>query len=107
MICTFGDITDVTWWRSSGSRRASSSAATAGSRVAMGRAGWESRDVEAARAAHAELAGLPAKRARTRIAELLGEVGSLVGEPKPVRHVVKFYEKGERPLEIVSSRSGS
>ena len=54
--------------------------------------------------AHGELAGLPTKRARTRVAELLAEVGSLVGEPTPVRHVVKFYEKGERPLEIVSSR---
>jgi valyl-tRNA synthetase len=27
-----------------------------------------------------------------------------VGEPTPVRHVVKFYENGQRPLEVVSSR---
>ena len=105
MICTFGDVTDVTWWRE----------LKLPTRVVVGRdgnvgasrwgePGWESRDVESARATHAELAGLPTKRARTRIAELLRTSGHLVGEPTPVRHVVKFYEKGERPLEIVSSR---
>ena len=42
--------------------------------------------------------------ARRRIVELLRESGDLVGEPRPVTHAVKFYEKGDRPLEIVSSR---
>src|SRR4029077_2747228 len=28
----------------------------------------------------------------------------LVGAPKPITHPVKFYERGDRPLEIVSSR---
>ncbi|HLH14229.1 MAG TPA: class I tRNA ligase family protein, partial [Solirubrobacteraceae bacterium] len=32
------------------------------------------------------------------------ESGAMVGEPKPVTHAVRFYERGERPLEIVSSR---
>ena len=36
--------------------------------------------------------------------ELLGASGEMRGEPKPVQHSVKFYEKGERPLEIVTSR---
>jgi len=105
MICTFGDITDVTWWREL--KLATRVVVGRDGRIAAsrwGEPGWESRDVEAARSAHDELAGLPTKRARTRVAELLAEVGSLVGEPTPVRHVVKFYEKGERPLEIVSSR---
>ena len=30
--------------------------------------------------------------------------GELVGEPKPITHPVKFYERGDRPLEIVTSR---
>ncbi len=105
MICTFGDVTDVTWWRE----------LRLPTRVVVGRDGtiapprwgepaWESRDVEDAHRAHAEIAGLPTKRARKRMGELLGEAGSLVGEPTPVRHAVKFYERGERPLEIVSSR---
>ena len=29
---------------------------------------------------------------------------SSIGDPKPFTHVVKFYEKGDRPLEIVSTR---
>jgi len=105
MICTFGDLTDVTWWRE----------LRLPARVVIGRdgtilpprwgeAGWESRDVEAANRAQGELAGMHPRKARARIAELLRGSGHLVGEPKPVRHAVKFYERGERPLEIVSSR---
>src|SRR5439155_17057526 len=50
----------------------------------------------------AELAGLTVDEARTRIVPLLGP--DLVGEPRPVTHPVKFYENGERPVEIVTSR---
>ena len=32
------------------------------------------------------------------------ESGELVGEPQPVTRAVKFFEKGERPVEIVTSR---
>ena len=105
MICTFGDLTDVTWWRE----------LRLPARVVVGRdgtilpprwgeAGWDSRDVEAATRAQGELAGMHPRKARARIAELLRGSGHLVGEPKPVRHPVKFYERGERPLEVVSSR---
>ena len=51
-----------------------------------------------------ELAGLSAAKARARIVELLRESGDLIGEPRPITHAVKFYEKGDRPLEIVTSR---
>jgi valyl-tRNA synthetase len=105
MICTFGDITDVTWWRE----------LKLPARVVVGRdgtiapprwgdPGWESRDVEAAARAQRELSGLPSRKARAKIAELLRDAGRLVGEPKTVRHAVKFFERGERPLEVVSSR---
>ena len=30
--------------------------------------------------------------------------GDLLGEPEPVVHPVKFYEKGDRPLEIITTR---
>jgi valyl-tRNA synthetase len=105
MICTFGDVTDVTWWREL--RLPARVVVQRDGTVAAprwGEPGWESRDVDAARRAQGELAGLPAKRARTRIVELLGESGQLLGEPTQVRHAVKFYENGQRPLEIVSSR---
>ena len=44
------------------------------------------------------------KQAQARIVEMLAASGDLVGEPKPITHPVKFYEKGDRPLEIVTSR---
>ena len=105
MICTFGDVTDVLWWRELGLP----------TRVVMqrdgsiapprwGEDGWPSRDLERATAMQDEIAGMPAKKARRRIAELLAESGDLVGQAVAVRHPVKFYERGERPLEIVSTR---
>jgi len=105
MICTFGDVTDITWWRELGLPtrvviRRDGTLATG----RFGEAGWESEDPQAANAAMAELEGRSAKQARRRIAELLAERGALLAEPTPVRHVVKFYEKGDRPLEVITSR---
>ena len=105
MICTFGDITDVTWWREL--KLPARVVVQRDGKIApprWGEPGWESRDADAAARAQAELAGLPAKRARKKVAELLAASGHLVGEPEPVRHVVKFYERGERPLEVISTR---
>src|SRR4029077_8717321 len=50
------------------------------------------------------LVGLSAVKARARIVELLRDSGALIGEPRPITHQVKFYEKGDRPLEIITSR---
>ncbi|HEX7246659.1 MAG TPA: valine--tRNA ligase, partial [Actinomycetota bacterium] len=104
-VCTFGDVTDVVWWRDLELparvivRRDGTLAAGR-----FGEPGWESRDPDAANAAMAQLEGKAAKQARKQIVELLREGGWLVGEPEPVQHVVKFYEKGDRPLEVISSR---
>ena len=57
-----------------------------------------------AQAAYDQLANLSAAKARTRIVEMLRESGDMIGEPRPITHPVKFYEKGDRPLEIVTSR---
>ena len=105
MICTFGDITDVTWWRElnlpvraivqmDGTLRP----------VSWGAPGWESRDPSRAQKYYDDLARLSSAKARTKIVEQLRESGALQGDPRPIAHVVKFYEKGDRPLEIVSSR---
>jgi valyl-tRNA synthetase len=72
--------------------------------VGGGSDGRDSADSAAAQGAYDQLTGLSAAKARTRIVELLRETGDLVGEPRPITHAVKFYEKGDRPLEIVSSR---
>jgi valyl-tRNA synthetase len=57
-----------------------------------------------AQRAYDELTRLSPTRARVKIVEQLKASGDLVGEPKPITHAVKFYEKGDRPLEIVTSR---
>src|SRR5262249_19650051 len=105
MICTFGDITDVTWWRELhlALRVVVERDGTIGAGT-FGGPGWGSRAPGGANAAMERLTGSPVRRARTTIVDLLREHGALLGEPQPVRHVVKFYEKGERPLEIISSR---
>src|SRR5699024_5665440 len=59
---------------------------------------------EAGRAAYAELAGKTVFSAQKRIVELLGESGELAKTGDTFQHPVKFFEKGDRPLEIVSTR---
>jgi valyl-tRNA synthetase len=95
MICTFGDTTDVTWWRE----------LDLPVRSVVGRDGrFLAEPPAGVGEPYAELAGKTVKQAQKRIVELLSESGELVGEPKPITHPVKFYEKGDRPLEIVTSR---
>jgi valyl-tRNA synthetase len=105
MICTFGDTTDVTWWRELKLpvRAIVQPNGTLGP-VTWGAAGWESADPSRAQQAYDQLAGLSAKKAQAKIVELLRESGDLQGDPKPITHSVKFYERGDRPLEIVTSR---
>jgi valyl-tRNA synthetase len=100
MICTFGDVTDVIWWRE----------LDLPNRAIIG---WDGRilpDVpEAITSARgkeifAEIAGKTVFSAKQRIVELLQESGDMVGEAKPITHPVKFFEKGDKPLEIVSTR---
>ncbi|MBW8826664.1 MAG: valine--tRNA ligase [Acidobacteria bacterium] len=96
MICTFGDTTDVTWWRE----------LELPTRTVVQRDGrlQESRPDWISEGPWDELAGRTVKQAQRRIVELLTESGDLVGEPRPITHPVKFYERGDRPLEIVTSR---
>ncbi|MCU1442284.1 MAG: valine--tRNA ligase [Cryobacterium sp.] len=100
MICTFGDVTDVVWWRE----------LDLPNRAILGFDGRvlaEAPDVivsEPAVAAYAQLAGKTVFSAKQAVVELLKESGDLIGEPKSIVHPVKFYEKGDKPLEIVSTR---
>ncbi len=105
MICTFGDVTDVTWWRElSLPVRAVIQPDGTLRPLQWGAPGWESADAERASRSYAPLAGLSASKARTAIVDQLCSSGDLVGEPRPITHAVKFYEKGDRPLEILTSR---
>jgi valyl-tRNA synthetase len=102
MICTFGDTTDVVWWREL--QLPMRNVLGRDGRVLVSAPEWGSDVDAAADARYAELAGKTVKQAQQRIVELLAETGELVGEPKPITHPVKFYERGRRPLEIVTSR---
>jgi len=105
MVCTFGDLTDVVWWRElSLPVRAVLGEDGRLIDVPWGEPGWETDNVTRARASYAELQGKSVNQARRRIVELLSESGELIGEPEPVTRAVKFFEKGERPVEIVTSR---
>jgi valyl-tRNA synthetase len=105
MICTFGDVTDVVWWRELNLPvRAVIQPDGTLREVDWRSTGWESTDPERAGRHYADLVRLSASKARTKIVEQLRESGDLVGEPRPITHAVKFYEKGDRPLEIVTSR---
>jgi valyl-tRNA synthetase len=100
MICTFGDTTDVTWWRE----------LQLPTRVIVERNGRLQAEVpewitsSSGQDAYGSLAGLTIRQAQVRIVEMLRSADLLVGEPTPVTHPVKFFEKGDRPLEIVASR---
>ncbi|HWS47780.1 MAG TPA: valine--tRNA ligase [Acidimicrobiia bacterium] len=99
MICTFGDLTDVTWWRE----------LQLPTRAIVGLDGRIKHDPPEAfsadgHAAYAEIAGRTVKQAQKIVVEQLRASGELDGEPRPITHPVKFFEKGERPLEIVTSR---
>jgi valyl-tRNA synthetase len=105
MICTFGDLTDVTWWRElSLPVRAVLLPDGRFRSIGWGAGEWETADRARAQEAYDQLAGLSASKARARIVELLTASGDLIGEPRAITHPVKFYEKGDRPLEIITSR---
>ena len=95
MVCTFGDLTDVTWWRE----------LDLPLRAIIGRNGRLLPEPPAGVPAgpYKELAGKTVFSARARMVELLAESGDIDGEPRPITRPVKFYERGERPLEIVTS----
>jgi valyl-tRNA synthetase len=95
MVCTFGDLTDVTWWRE----------LQLPTRPVIGRNGRFRPAPPAGVPAspYDELAGKTVFSARARIVELLRASGDLDGEPRPVNRPVKFYERGDKPLEIVTS----
>jgi len=99
MVCTFGDLTDVIWWRE----------LNLATRPIIGRDGRFVADAPEimstdARKQYARLAGKTVKQAQTLTVEILRETGELIDEPRAITHPVKFYEKGDRPLEIVTSR---
>jgi valyl-tRNA synthetase len=113
MVCTFGDATDVQWWRDEGlDLRQLVQRDGCLADVNFGEDGHESLDPDAANRFFAEISGKSVSAARRIIVDLLrqpeasacGTDPPLHGEPRPIEHTVKYYEKGERPLEYVPTR---
>lgn len=117
MVCTFGDVMDVEWWR----RHSLPLRQVVGEDGRMqptpfGEPGWESLDPASARRIADELTGTNLKQARQTIVDRLSTEPSGVGSveemaapaltapPQPVVHAVKYYEKGKRPIEFLSTR---
>jgi valyl-tRNA synthetase len=104
MCCTFGDLTDVQWWRE----------LNLPVRTVIGRDGrlaretpaWLSSDSggQGAAPAYERLAGKTVFSAREEMVAMLRETGDLDGEPKPTTRMANFYERGDKPLEIVATR---
>ncbi|MBG6083302.1 valine--tRNA ligase [Zhihengliuella flava] len=100
MVCTFGDLTDVAWWRE----------LQLPTRTVIGRDGRVLAETPEwittadGRQAYAELAGKTVFSTKETIVKMLSEADLIDGEPKKIQHPVNFYEKGDKPLEIVSSR---
>ncbi len=100
MICTFGDLTDVIWWREF-------------DLPTRGLIGWDGRIIaenpewlttENAKQIFGKIVGKTSHTAREVLVAELKASGDLVGDPKPITHAVKFFEKGDKPLEIVTTR---
>lgn len=113
MICTFGDLADVEWWKKSGlpSRQVLGMDGKF-LKISFGDGVFESLSPANAQAAYDQIAGLPVKAARKKIVEMLCQDGTapnghdpaMKGDPKPLIHAVRFYEKGNQPLEIITTR---
>ena len=100
MICTFGDLTDVIWWREL--QLPTRAVIMRDGRLMAETPEWitDSRGVDA----YAAIAGKFVNQAQRATVEMLRTNSEMIGEPKAITHPVKFYEKGDRPLEIVTSR---
>jgi valyl-tRNA synthetase len=112
MVCTFGDATDVQWWKENklelrqvlgfnGRMQA----------VEFGSKGWECKSPETANSFYKRLVGKTVFSAKKEIVEMLRNEKPdwqpfqvLKEEPVKLERMVKYYEKGDKPLEFIPSR---
>ncbi|MCL3860293.1 valine--tRNA ligase [Actinotalea sp. K2] len=100
MCCTFGDLTDVQWWREL--QLSTHPVISRDGRILRETPEWIAS--ETGRHLFEELAGKTTFSARSAVVDALRASGDLDGEPTPTQRMANFYEKGDKPLEIVTSR---
>ena len=100
MCCTFGDTTDIDWWRDL--ELPLRAILRKDGRIVTETPEWITTD--AGREAFAEITGKTTFSAREAVVAALRSSGELKGEPTKTMRQTNFFEKGDKPLEIVTSR---
>ena len=100
MCCTFGDTTDIDWWRDL--NLPLRTVLRKDGRLQTETPEWITTDE--GREAFAELAGKTTFSAREALVARLEASGEMRGEPQKTMRQTNFFEKGDKPLEIVTSR---
>ncbi|WP_460136099.1 valine--tRNA ligase [Pseudomonas sp. S1_E04] len=100
MVCTFGDLTDVIWWREL--QLPTRSILGKDGRLLLETPAWLT--TPHSRQAYAGLAGRNLSQVRKQLVPMLRDCGAMRDEPRPIQHAVKFFEKGDQPLEIIATR---
>lgn len=114
MVCTFGDQTDVAWWREEKLelRQIMGRNGRILDRAFGGDDGWHSLKPELANANYQQIVGKRTPTAKKVMVELMqdpansatGNGAPLQAEPKQIQHPVRYYEKGDSPLEYLTTR---
>ncbi|QPK82269.1 valine--tRNA ligase [Schaalia sp. ZJ405] len=100
MCCTFGDTTDIDWWRDLDLPLRA--ILRKDGRILTDTPEWITTPEGIA--AYEAIAGKTTFSARELVVAALRESGELKGEPTKTLRQTNFFEKGDKPLEIVTSR---
>ena len=100
MCCTFGDVTDVQWWRDL--QLPLRNILRKDGRLLAETPEWITTDEGVAM--YEQMGGKTTFSARKALVEQLKATGEMVGDEQPTMRKTNFFEKGDKPLEIVMSR---
>jgi len=106
MVCTFGDQTDIEWWRQYNlPLRQVVGRDGHMLPIIFGEAGTPSNDPDAASEVYAQIEGKYVKQAQKIIVEIAEMADGVIDRPREeITHAVRLFEKGERPLEYIPAR---
>ena len=113
MVCTFGDQTDVQWWKDH-SLKLRQIIGKNGRIIdkEFGTDGWESENPSLANKNYKLIIGKRTPSVKKIMVEILldkqnsvtGDKKPLIDLPRQINHQVRYYEKGDNPLEYLTTR---